>query len=178
MLIYILKLRCGTVWLHGWGISVFPIATVLILLSVIIFTGRTFPHPTFTGARGAHKLFISPTPKFVSAIPKNTIRHYSSIIFTCHIFQSSHTPLFSFWCCKIPKKHFFMSHRLAAFRSQCQWTNSYHLPPLWRWELNLDLKGIEGVIINLILRENYSFDNFISDYFYRSPFTTPHLYGC
>ena len=48
-------LCCGTVWLHGWGISVFPETTVLTLLSVINFTGRPFPLPTFTGTRGAHK---------------------------------------------------------------------------------------------------------------------------
>ena len=57
--IYILDdlatLRCGTVWLHGWGISVFTKTTVSTLLSVIISIGRPFPHPTFTGARGAHK---------------------------------------------------------------------------------------------------------------------------
>ena len=34
--------------------SVFPTSD-LTLLSVIIFTGRPFPHPTFTGARGAPK---------------------------------------------------------------------------------------------------------------------------
>ena len=41
---------------------------------------------------------------------------------------------------------------------------SYPLPPLWRWGLNLDLNGI---VINLIFPENYSFDDIISDYFYR-----------
>ena len=57
--IYILDdpamLRCGTVWLHRLGISVFQKTTVLILLSVTIFTSRPFPHPTFTGARGVHE---------------------------------------------------------------------------------------------------------------------------
>jgi len=38
----------------------------------------------------------------------------------------------------------------------------------------LDLNGIERVIIILILPENFSFDTIISDYFYRSPFTTPY----
>jgi hypothetical protein len=33
----------------------FPKTTVSTLLSVIIFTGRSFPHHTFKGARGAHK---------------------------------------------------------------------------------------------------------------------------
>ena len=40
--------------------------------------------------------------------------------------------------------------------------------------LNLDLNGIEGVIIHLSVPENYGFDTIISEYFYRSPF----LYGC
>ena len=48
-------LRFGTVWLHGWGISVFPKTMISILLSVIIFTGRPFPRPTLKGARGAYK---------------------------------------------------------------------------------------------------------------------------
>ena len=33
----------------------FPKTMVLTPISVIIFTRRPFPHPTFTGARGAHK---------------------------------------------------------------------------------------------------------------------------
>ena len=39
-------LRCVTVWLHGWGISVFLKTTVSRLLSVITFAGCPFPHPT------------------------------------------------------------------------------------------------------------------------------------
>ena len=39
--------------------------------------------------------------------------------------------------------------------------------------LNLDLNGIEGVIIHLNVPENYGFYTIISEYFYRSPF----LYG-
>jgi hypothetical protein len=31
---------------------------------------------------------------------------------------------------------------------------------------------------NLSVPENYGFDTIISDYFYRSPFPTSHLYGC
>ena len=42
----------------------------------------------------------------------------------------------------------------------------------------LGLKLHERVIINLSVPENYGFDIIISDYFYRSPFPTPHLYGC
>ena len=74
----------------------FPKTTVSTLLSVIIFTGCPFPHPTFMGARGAHTRHHrvrSPSPKFISAIPKTMIRHYSSIIFTCHPFQPSPIPL-------------------------------------------------------------------------------------
>jgi hypothetical protein len=40
--------------------------------------------------------------------------------------------------------------------------------------LNLDINGIEGVIIHLSVPENYGFDTIISEYFYRSPF----LYEC
>ena len=65
-----------------------------------------------------------------------------------------------------------MSHRLAAFRSQCEWTRISI--SLWRWGLNLDLNDIERVIINLSVPENYGFDTIISEYIYRSPF----LYGC
>ena len=51
----------------------------------------------------------------------------------------------------------------------------YPLPPLWRWGLNLDLNGIERVIIHLSVPENYGFDSITSDYFYRSPFVPPPL---
>ena len=65
-----------------------------------------------------------------------------------------------------------MCYRLAAFRSQCQWT-PHPLPPLWRWGLNLDLNSIERVIY-LRIPENYSFESSISYYFlqvaiYHSP---------
>jgi len=43
-----------------------------------------------------------------------------------------------------------------------------------RWGLNLDLNGIESVIIQLSVPENYAFESIISEYLYRSPF----LYGC
>ena len=57
------------------------------------------------------------------------IRHYSSIIFTCHPFQPSPKPLLrvvlirSVLLLKLQNyKKVLMSHRLAAFGSQCQWT--------------------------------------------------------
>ena len=62
------------------------------------------------------------------------IRHYSSIIFTCHSFQPSPIPLlrcstFSisspFDVTKLQQKKVLMSHRLAAFCSQCQWTRIF-----------------------------------------------------
>ena len=43
--------------------------------------------------------------------------------------------------------------------------------------LNLDLNGIEGVIIHLSFPENYGFDIIVSDYFYRSSFPTPIFTG-
>ena len=39
------------------------------------------------------------------------------------------------------------------------------LTPLWEWGLNLDLNGIERVIIHLGVPENYGFDTIISDYY-------------
>ena len=86
-------------WLHGWGISLFPITTVSTLLSVIIFTGRPFPHPTFTGARGAPKRHQGYNYSYHRAqnsyqlFRKPMIQHYSSIISICHPFQSSPIPL-------------------------------------------------------------------------------------
>jgi hypothetical protein len=43
-----------------------------------------------------------------------------------------------------------------------------------RYGLNLDLNGIERVIIQFSVPENYGFDTIITEYLYRSPF----LYGC
>jgi hypothetical protein len=45
----------------------------------------------------------------------------------------------------------------------------YPLPPLWQWGLNLDLNGIERVIIHLSFPQNYGFDTIINDYLYRLP---------
>ena len=69
-----------------------------------------------------------------------------------------------------------MSHRLAAFRSQRQWTRIFIslITFLWRWGLNLDLNDIERVIIHLSVPNNYGFDTIISEYFY----SLPILYGC
>ena len=33
-------------------------------------------------------------------------------------------------------------------------------------------------IRNISVRENNGFDTIMCDYFYRSPFPTPHIYGC
>ena len=68
-----------------------------------------------------------------------------------------------------------MFHRLAAFIPNVNGqAHSYPLPPLWRWGFNLDLNGIERVIIKLSVPKYYAFDTIISEYFYRLPF----LYGC
>ena len=129
------------------------------LLSVNIFY-RSPLTTTFTGARSASGvyLFISQSPKFISAIPKTMIRHYSSIIFTCHPFKPLSISLLRvgnpflisspFDVTKL-QKIILMFHRLTAFHSQCQWTRIHILPPLWRWGLNLDLNGIERVIISM-----------------------------
>ena len=98
--------------------------TVSILLSVIIFTG----------ARGARKRYQEYNySKFISAIPKTMIRHYSSIMFTCHPFQPSPIPLLrvilfrSILLSMLQnyKKIVLISHRLAAFHSQCQCTRIF-----------------------------------------------------
>jgi hypothetical protein len=63
------------------------------------------------------------------------------------------------------------SHWLAAFPSQCQWKRIFiALTTTMAMYLNLDLKGIERVIIHISVPENYGFDTI--DYFYRSPFPT------
>ena len=129
-------------------------------------------------------LFISPSPKFISAILKTMIRHYSSFIFTCHPFKPSSISLLrvgNTFSISSPidatklQKIVLMSHRLAAFHSQCQWTRIFiSLTTPNAMGLNLDLNDIERVIIHLSVHEKYAFETIISDYFYRSPF----LYGC
>ena len=82
----------------------------------------------------ASGVFISPSPKFLSAILKTVIRHYSSIIFTCHPFQPLPTPqlrvvlfrsVLLLMLQNYNKKIVLMSYRLAAFSSQCQWTRIF-----------------------------------------------------
>ena len=55
---------CGTVQLHGWGISVFPKTTVSTLLSVIIFTGAHKQHQwynySYHRVQNSHQLFRKP----------------------------------------------------------------------------------------------------------------------
>ena len=135
----------------------------MTLLSVIVFTGRPFPQPTFTGARGAYKQHLNYSyhrvQKFISAIPKTMFRLYSTIIFTCYPFQSSRMPLLRV---VLTVSSLLMLQNYKKKLSWCliDWqlsvpninghAYSYRLPPLWRWGLNLDLNGIERVIINLI----------------------------
>ena len=73
----------------------FQITTVSTLLSVIIFTGLPLPHPTFMGAKGAHKRHKR--YNYLCHRVQNSYqlfrKHYASIIFTCHPFQPSPIPL-------------------------------------------------------------------------------------
>ena len=92
IMVFMKSLCCGTVWLHGWDISVFPKTMVSTLLSVIIFTNRSFPPFTCTGVRSVHKwhqgyIYSYRVQNLYHLFQKPMIRHYSSIIFTCHSFQ-------------------------------------------------------------------------------------------
>ena len=114
-------------------------------------------------------LFISRSPRFISAIPKTMIRHYSSIIFTCHFLQPSsilllrvgNTCLISspFDVTKLQKK---LSWCLIDWQFSIPNINgqaySYPLTTLWWWGLNLDLNGMERVVIHLSVPKNYGFD--------------------
>ena len=135
--VYILNdpatLRCGTVWLHGRGISVFPKFTVSSLFSVNISIG---PQTTFTGARGAHKwhqgcnysyhwdqnssqLFLKPWFNTILLLFL-----YSPLQTLAHTIAKGSTFLISspFDVTKL-QQIVLMSHRLAAFRFQCRWTH-------------------------------------------------------
>ena len=122
--------------LHGWGISVFPNTTVPTQLSVIIFTGRPFPHPTFTGARNPH--LVNGIRGITIHITESKIHisysenHDSTLIlllFLCHPFEPSLVSLLRVVLFRSVflsmllnlKINVLTSHRLAFFRSQCQW---------------------------------------------------------
>ena len=168
--IYIYKLDdlatlcCDTEWLHGWEISVFPKTTVSTLFSVIIFTGRPFPYPTFKveSTLFFHYFYISPLPTLSHTIDKVSTFSISS----------------TFDVTKLQKKSWCLIDWQLSIPKVSGHAYSYSLPPLWRCGLNLDLNGIERVIIHLGVPENYGFDTIIRDYFYRSPFPTTPLYGC
>ena len=68
------------------------------------------------------------------SILKTIIQHYSSIIFTYHPFQPSSIALLKvifflsvllLMLLNYKRKNVLTSHRLAAFRSQCQWTRIF-----------------------------------------------------
>jgi hypothetical protein len=119
-------------------ISVFPKTTVSTLLSVIIFTGRPLPPPPLrvlevhiNGIRDI-SIYITESKIHISYLkPQDLKLMLSSIIFTCQPFQPSSISLlrvgnnFSisspFDVTKL-QKIVLMSHQLAAFHSQCQWT--------------------------------------------------------
>ena len=113
--------------------------TMVLTLSVINFTGRPFLHPTFTDARGItshiteYKIHISYSENHDSTLM------LSSIIFTCHPFQPSSNTLLRVGNTLLISSPFdvtklqnnaLMSHRLAAFYSQCQWTRIFFTTPM------------------------------------------------
>ena len=111
----------------------FPKTTVSTLLSVIIFTGRPFPQPTFTGARGAHKRHHIIESKIHISYSEN---HDSTLFFFCFymsplstlantIDKGSTFSISSLFDVTKLKKKILLSHRLAAFCSQCQWTRIF-----------------------------------------------------
>ena len=119
----------------------FPKTIDLALLSVIIFTVRSLPSPTSTGARGVHKWLQGISIHITeSKIHNSYLKNHdstlmlSSVIFTYHPFQPSSILLlrvgntFSisspFGVTKL-QKIVLMSHRLAAFHCQCSWTRIF-----------------------------------------------------
>ena len=142
------------------------------VLLVIIFTGRHLPPAPPLRVLKVHlndimciSIHITESEIHVSCLKHHdSTLMFSSIIFTCHPFHSSSISLFKvgntfsisspFDDTKL--QNLRMSHRLAAFHSQCQWIRMFlSLTPLWRWGLNLDLNDIESVVIPIIIAENY-----------------------
>ena len=163
----------------------FPKTTVSTLLSVIIFTGRPFPHPTFTGARGAPNGIRGITihitePKIHISYSEN---HDSTLFF--YYFYMSPLPTLAHTIAK--GSTFSISSRFDVTKLQqncfdVSSTGSFPFPmsmythiiipyhPYGNMDsLNLDSNGIEGVIIHLSVPENYGCDTIISIYFYKSP---------
>ena len=76
---------------------------------------------------------------------------------------------------KLQKKMILMSHRLAAFHSQCQWTRIFlFLTNPLAMRTQLGFKRHRESRIHLSVPKNYGIDTIISEYFCRSPF----FYGC
>jgi hypothetical protein len=187
---YPATLRYDTVWLHGWEISVFPKNLVSTLLSMIIFTGRAFPHPSFTSARDGHKrqhgynYSYSWVQNSYQLFRKQWFdTNVGLILFLCQPFQPSPVSLLRvvlFWSVLLSMLLNYKKLSWCLIDWQLSIPNvnghaySYPLPTLWRWGLNLDLNDIERVVIHLSVPENYGFNTIISEYFYRSLF----LYGC
>ena len=100
--------------------EVFPKTTVSTLLSVIFFTGAISAHKRHQGYNYSYH-WVQNSDHLLRIPSFNTI-----LLLFIHVNLSNlrpyHFDQFSFWCYKITKKKIvFMSHRLAAFRSQRQW---------------------------------------------------------
>ena len=65
----------------------FPKTTVLTLLSVIIFTGCPFRHPTFTSARNAHKLLYGDIHINESKIHISYSENHDSTLFFFYVYM-------------------------------------------------------------------------------------------
>ena len=99
------------------------------------------------------------------------IRHYSSIIFTCHPFQPSPISLLRVGNTFLTSSPFDVSKLQQQKILDVSLTGSFPFPMSmdthilipYQWGLSLDLNGIEGVIIHLSAPESYGFDNIISE---------------
>jgi hypothetical protein len=95
------------------------------------------------------------------------IRHYYFIIFTCHPFQSSPISLLRVVLLRSvlllmlqnykKKMSWHLIDRQLSVLNANEHAYSHPSPPLCKWGLNLDLNGIERVIIYLSVPEKYGF---------------------
>ena len=180
-------LRCGSVSLHEWGLSVFPKTTVSTLLSVIIITGRLSHTPSLWVLDvDINGITVITTHITESKIHISYSETHDSTLFL-HYFYMSSLPTLAHTIVKgsifrsvvLPrlqnyKKIVLLSHRLSAFRSQCQWTRIFiSLTIPIGMGTQLGLKRLwESLFISVSPKTMVSAH--ISEYFDRSPF----LYGC
>ena len=137
------------------------------------------------GIRGI-SIHITESKMYTSYLNKNhdSTLMLSSIIFVCHPFQPSSISLLMvgntisttspFDVTKLQQQKFLVSHRLAAFHSQWQWTRRFlSLTTLIAMETWIQTASSESLFIPVFPKTMVS--TLLSvNIFYRSPF----LYGC